>query len=116
MRSNVGIEMRLCTRCITPWRSVRTTSALAAVMTLFAATGGAATPAGIANDIVIPQHGMSDDQIALEDTLRSQAPDAFMSTLPQSERTALVSFYAKRQFRPTWSGGSLEKERATEAL
>ena len=39
-----------------------------------------------------------------------------MSMFSDSLRQQLISFYASRQFRPVWSGGPIEQDRADEAV
>lgn len=67
-------------------------------------------------DLRAMQTRPSEAQDALQTVLQSRFSDSFMTMFPETVRAQLMSFYASRQFRPAWSGGAIEQERAGEAI
>jgi murein L,D-transpeptidase YcbB/YkuD len=60
--------------------------------------------------------GTSDTQTMLREMLLADGPDSSAGAYPRSVRQQLLSFYEKRTFRPAWTGGAAERERATAVL
>ena len=98
-------------------RALRSACAFAALIAALGAASAEGAPSWAPRrDLGIAQERASGAQAALRDVLQSRAYGSSTSTVSDSVRQALLSFYASRQFRPVWSGGVLEQERAEEAL
>jgi murein L,D-transpeptidase YcbB/YkuD len=94
---------------------LRSTCALVAVMAALGATN-AESAQTYTRDLRSSQSRPSEAQAVLRDILQSRLSDSVMSMFSESLRQQLISFYASRQFRPVWSGGLIEQDRADEAV
>jgi murein L,D-transpeptidase YcbB/YkuD len=97
-------------------RALRSSCALAVVAALGATNAHGAPAWAPRRDLGIAQERASGVQAALMNMLQSQASDSFASMFPGAVRQELFSFYEMRQFRPVWSGGPAEENRAEEVL
>src|SRR4030095_9610443 len=98
-------------------RTLRSTCALAALITALGAISAQGAPAWAPRrDLGISQERASDVQAALRNSLQSHSSNSVASRFPDSVRQEILSFYESRQFRPVWSGGAAEQQRAEEAL
>ena len=97
-------------------RMLRGSCALAALIAALGAISAEAAPAlSSRRDLGISEERASGVQAAVRDLLQSHIDDSLLST-SESLRQQLIAFYASRQFRPVWSGGTLENERAEDAI
>ena len=90
-------------------------ASMAAADIAAASTSSTAAPS-IAQYLRSTQDDALDTQVALKDMLLADGPDSSVGAYPRSVRQQLLSFYEKRAFRPAWTGGAAERERATEVL
>jgi murein L,D-transpeptidase YcbB/YkuD len=84
------------------------------VLAALGATDVQSAPSTYWRDLSIERARPSAVQLELRDLLRSQRGNSLASS--ETSRQQLVSFYEQRQFRPAWSGGPVEEDRAQEAL
>jgi murein L,D-transpeptidase YcbB/YkuD len=97
------------------WRTLRSTCALAALTTALGAISAEGAPPTYWRDLRIEQNRPSGVQGELRNILQSQRENSFAS-MSDSVRRQLLSFYEEREFRPVWSGGPSEQERAEQAF
>lgn len=96
-----------------PWpRMLRSTCAIAAIIAAIGATSAQSAPT-YWRDLRTTQTRPSEAQAALRDILQSRGSNSMFS---ETVRAQLISFYASRQFRPAWTGGLVEQDRADEAI
>ena len=96
-------------------RNLRSACALAAVLIAIGASSAESAPT-YWRDLRTTQTRPSEAQAALQDILQSRGSSSFASMYSETMRAQLVSFYANRQFRPAWTGGLTEQDRAAEAI
>ena len=97
------------------WQSLRNTCAITAVIAALGATS-AESAQTYRRDLRTTQTRPSEAQAVLQDILQSRGSSSFTSMFSETVRAQLISFYTSRQFRPAWTGGLLEQERADEAI
>lgn len=97
------------------WQSLRSTCALAAVLAVLGASSVESAPT-YWRDLRTTQARPSAAQAALQDILQSRGSSSFMSMFSETMRAQLISFYRSQQFRPAWTGGLAEQDRAAEAV
>ena len=57
-----------------------------------------------------------DTRTTLREMLLADGPDSSAGAYPLSVRQQLLSFYGQRAFKPAWTGGAAERDRASEVL
>jgi murein L,D-transpeptidase YcbB/YkuD len=103
-----------CNRFRRTLQNLHSTCALAAVLAVLGASS-AESAQPYWRDLRTTQSRPSEAQAALQDILQARS-SSLMATFPETLRAQLVSFYASRQFRPAWTGGVVEQDRAAEAI
>ena len=96
-------------------QTLRSTCALAAVIVAFGATSVESAPTYY-RDLRTTQARPPEAQAQLRDILQSQESSSFLSMYPETVRAQLISFYTSRQFRSAWTGGLVERGRASEVV
>jgi L,D-transpeptidase YcbB len=96
-------------------RMLRSTCAISAIIAAIGVTSAQSAPT-YWRDLRTTQARPSEAQAALQDILQSRGASSFASMFSETLRAQLISFYANRQFRPAWSGGVVEQDRAAEAV
>ena len=98
-------------RCM--WQNLRSTCALVAVLAALGANTAQSAPT-YWRDLRTSQSRPSEAQAELQDILQSRGSSSSM--VSETVRAQLVSFYRSQQFRPVWTGGLAEQDRAAEAV
>ncbi len=97
------------------WQQLLRSTCAFAVIAVLGATNAQSAPT-YWRDLGAIQERPSEAQAVLNDIFQSRSSSSFMSKYSDSVRQQLLSFYASRQFRPVWSGGLIEQDRADEAV
>ena len=96
-------------------QSLHSTCALAALLAALGASSAESAPTHW-RDLRTTQTRPSEAQAQLQDILQSRGSGSFMSMFSETMRAQLISFYRSRQFRPAWTGGLAERDRAAEVV
>jgi murein L,D-transpeptidase YcbB/YkuD len=89
--------------------------ALSAVIVALAATSAEGAPTYYRDLRTMPARS-SEAQAQLQDVLQSRESNSFLAMYSETVRAQLISFYTSRQFRPAWTGGLVEQDRASGAI
>jgi murein L,D-transpeptidase YcbB/YkuD len=96
-------------------QALRSTCALAAVIVALGAASAESAPTYYRDLRAMPSRA-SEAQAQLQNLLQSRGESSPLSAYSEIERAQLMSFYGSRQFRPVWTGGLVEEDRAAGAV